>query len=68
MLKWFRHAPKAYKLYLGKFNFLRLHNGSNGWFVLIIFGKMHFLSISENDFFHEIIYLTMTSFVDFKQC
>ena len=32
---------------------------------LIIFGKMHFLLISENEFFHEIKYCGMTSFMEF---
>ena len=31
----------------------------------IIFGKMHFLLISENEFFHEITWNGMTSFMDF---
>ena len=33
---------------------------------LIIFGKMHFLLISENEFTHEIKCNGMTSFMDFK--
>ena len=32
---------------------------------LIIFGKMHFLLLSENDFFHEIECVEITSFMDF---
>ena len=32
---------------------------------LIVFGKMHFLGISENNFFHEIKRIGMTSFMDF---
>ena len=31
----------------------------------IIFGKMHFLLIPENEFFHEIKFNGMTSFMDF---
>ena len=33
---------------------------------LIMFGKMHFLLISENEFFHEIKCERFTSFMDLK--
>ena len=35
--------------------------------ILIIFGKMHFLVIPENEFFHEIMCNGMTSFMEFMR-
>ena len=43
------------------------HEMHNRLTALIIFGKMHFLLISENEFFHEMIRNGMTSFMKFMK-